>query len=140
MGLSFTVILSITAPQPSQAQTVDVDARQINKLQHYQIKAGTLDAVLNSFALAANIDLSISSALTQGKISPGLEGQYSIEEGLQKILAGTGLQVTSRLEGQYILGKATVAIVLAPITVISAAGYEQDIKKCASEHQCAFRQ
>ncbi|MGI2131349.1 TonB-dependent receptor domain-containing protein [Shewanella baltica] len=128
MGLSFTVILSITAPQPSLAQTVDVDARQINKLQHYQIKAGTLDAVLNSFALAANIDLSISSALTRGKTSLGLEGQYSIEAGLQKILAGTGLQVTSRLEGQYILGKATAAIVLAPITVISAAGYEQDIK------------
>ena len=67
MGLSFTVILSITAPQPSLAQTVDVDAEQINKLQHYQIKAGTLDAVLNSFALAANIDLSISSALTRVK-------------------------------------------------------------------------
>ncbi|QUG74346.1 TonB-dependent siderophore receptor [Erwinia sp. E602] len=60
---------------------------------HYQIAAGDLDAALNQFAATAGLTLSVDAALTRGKTSPGLNGSYAPEQGLQALLAGSGLQL-----------------------------------------------
>ncbi|HBT14221.1 MAG TPA: TonB-dependent siderophore receptor, partial [Erwinia persicina] len=60
--------------------------------QAYQIAATDLDSALNQFAARAGITLSLDASLTQGKQSPGLNGRYTPEEGLQTLLNGSGLQ------------------------------------------------
>ncbi|KIY41895.1 ligand-gated channel [Pseudomonas sp. 10-1B] len=58
----------------------------------YAIPAGGLDQVLNRFASEAGILLSADAQLTAGKRSAGLNGSYSVEDGLARLLAGTGLR------------------------------------------------
>ena len=57
----------------------------------YAIAPGPLDEVLNQFARQAGITLSSTPALTQGLQSRGLHGQYSAEQALGVLLAGSGL-------------------------------------------------
>lgn len=58
----------------------------------YRIPAGELDGALNAFAAQAGIALSVDGALTAGKRSPGLSGNYGVDDGLNALLAGSGLQ------------------------------------------------
>lgn len=74
----------------------------------YVIPASNLDQALNSFASEAGILLSADAQLTAGKHSAGLNGSYSIEEGLALLLAGTGLRVINS-NGNY-----TVAVAINP--------------------------
>lgn len=91
--LSIAAALGTAAPLPVLAQATDTGSAsaQAAEERQYNIEGGPLDAVLNRFALAAGIELSVSSELTQGKTSPGLNGQYTTEEGLRQLLAGSGL-------------------------------------------------
>lgn len=67
------------------------------KAQHgYSIASGSLAQVLGRFASEGGITLQYTSELTRGLTSPGLQGQYGIEEGFQRLLAGTGLQAIPR--------------------------------------------
>ncbi|MDU7807749.1 MAG: STN domain-containing protein, partial [Serratia marcescens] len=58
----------------------------------YHIPAGELDGALNAFAARAGIALSVDGTLTAGKRSPGLSGNYGVDDGLNALLAGSGLQ------------------------------------------------
>ena len=58
----------------------------------YAIPAGGLDQALNRFASEAGILLSADAQLTTGKRSLGLNGTYSVKDGLAQLLAGTGLR------------------------------------------------
>ncbi|AFI83044.1 TonB-dependent siderophore receptor [Methylophaga nitratireducenticrescens] len=73
----------VTIPASMAAETAQSSAEIIT----YRITAGSLDHVLNQFAVTAGIELSIDAQLTQGKTSPGLTGQFSAEQGLQKLLS-----------------------------------------------------
>ncbi|OUS12563.1 hypothetical protein A9Q89_05495 [Gammaproteobacteria bacterium 53_120_T64] len=81
LPLGYTSIAQAeTAPQASTA------------LMQFNIPAGPLAEVLNRFAADADIFISGQGELTQGKQSPGLHGQYSLDQGLQQILDGTGIR------------------------------------------------
>lgn len=60
--------------------------------RHYAIAAGNLDQALNRFASEAGILLSTDAQLTAGERSPGLNGSYSVADGLAQLLAGSGLR------------------------------------------------
>lgn len=60
-------------------------------LRAYNIPAGSLDQALNRFASASGILLSVDATLTEGKRSAGLQGQYAVRAGLERLLAGSGL-------------------------------------------------
>jgi len=60
----------------------------------YHISSGTLSHALSQFAGNAGIMLSADARLTDGKTSQGLEGEFTVERGLQKLLVGTGLTYT----------------------------------------------
>ena len=53
--------------------------------QAFNIPAGPLDHVLNRFALAANIDLSVNSQITANKRSRGLDSTVDVQTGLQRL-------------------------------------------------------
>ncbi|WP_437615158.1 TonB-dependent Fe(3+) dicitrate receptor FecA [Erwinia sp. V71] len=73
----------------------------------YQIAAGDLDQALNQFAAQAGISLSVDATLTRGKHSPGLQGQYSAEAGLNTLLSGSGLRAKALGDNTFTLTPAS---------------------------------
>lgn len=69
----------------------------------YSIPAGTLSRVLSQFAAEAGVLLSVDAALTEGKQSAGLQGSYGVAQGLERILAGSGLEAVPQNSGGYTL-------------------------------------
>ncbi|WP_201282498.1 TonB-dependent siderophore receptor [Novosphingobium sp. TCA1] len=57
----------------------------------YDIPAGALADVLNTYARQAGVELAYRAELTAGISSPGLKGSFSPAEALSRILAGSGL-------------------------------------------------
>lgn len=112
-ALALAVFLALGTPA---ATALAQDARTASSA-HYALEAGPLEAVLTRFAARAGLALSFDPALVAGLHSPGLHGEFSGEQGLQRLLVGTGLEAV-RSEGGYRL-RATprAATQLAPVTV-----------------------
>jgi outer membrane receptor for ferric coprogen and ferric-rhodotorulic acid len=99
--------------EPAVAQQSATETRQ------YNLASGSLDAVLNRFALQASLELSVSAELTQGKTSNGLNGRYSVTDGLQTILAGSGLVMRFTGDNSVTIESASRdgVLTLPPVTV-----------------------
>ncbi|HDX8869228.1 TonB-dependent Fe(3+) dicitrate receptor FecA [Klebsiella michiganensis] len=76
----------------------------------YDIAAGELDHALNQYAARSGIMLSADASLTRGKHSPGLHGSFETEEGLRRLLNGSGLRLKP-------LGKNVWTLELDPASV-----------------------
>src|SRR5471032_920077 len=74
--------------------------------RQYQIPAGPLNAALSSFAIEAGVSVATASAQVNGLHSKGLQGRYTVYEGFQKLLDGTGLEVVEEGSSNYSLRKA----------------------------------
>lgn len=74
-----------------------------NQSHAYQISPGPLGTALSLFATEANVTLSFNAEQTQGMTTPGLAGTYSIEEGLTRLLTGSGLQAQRQVNGAFVL-------------------------------------
>ena len=97
---------------------------------HYSIAAGPLDSALSQFAARANIILSFSPQQTARLRSPGLVGDYSVEQGFAQLLRESGLQAVVQAPGSYVLQAApTGELTLAPTTISTyqQAGFTQEI-------------
>ncbi|SDA60000.1 iron complex outermembrane recepter protein [Pseudomonas sp. NFACC15-1] len=97
--------------------------------QHYAIAAGSLDNVLSQFAATANVILSFSPRQTGQMRSPGLTGDYSVEQGFAQLLQGSGLQAVAQAPGSYTLFAlpANASIELAPTSISAAAANPMDL-------------
>ncbi|QHG65684.1 TonB-dependent siderophore receptor [Pseudomonas putida] len=67
----------------------------------YSIASGSLAQVLARFASESGITLQYTSELTRGLSSPGLQGNYGIEDGFQRLLASSGLRAVRRGDNVY---------------------------------------
>ncbi len=93
-------------------------------VNHYEIPAGPLSAGLNRLADQANVLLSASGTLTEGKNTPGLDGSYALGQAFSLLLTGTGLQAVRQNDGTYSLRKipeSGAAAVMPAITVSGTA-------------------
>lgn len=90
---ALVALLAMAPVCPGMAQA---SGDSLSQARDYQIAAGNLDQVLNRFAGAAGILLSVDASLTAGKHSAGLQGRYEVTQGLQTLLAGSGLQAVQR--------------------------------------------
>jgi len=92
----------------------------------YQVPAGSLSAALTRFAGLAGVNLSVDPALVSGRNSPGLSGDYAVEEGFARLLQGSGLQLQPVGEQAYILTPAPEggSLQLAPTSILGATGGE----------------
>ena len=70
-------------------------------VQTYRIPGGPLTVTLNRFGREAGILLSFSTELTGDLQSEGLDGSYSVPEGLRALLASTGLEAVAQPGGGY---------------------------------------
>lgn len=89
-----------------------------NQTREYDIPAGPLGEVLSRFAAEAGILLSGDGALTANQSSHGLQGRYTVREGLNRLLSGTGLAARFNAENTVTISRAADGEqILAPITV-----------------------
>ena len=78
----------LAPPGIADAQAVHDEA--LGK-RNYDIAGAELGIVLIRFAEQAGVQLSVDVALTRGKHSPGIKGEYTLEQALRKILDDNGL-------------------------------------------------
>ncbi|MBV7482736.1 TonB-dependent siderophore receptor [Bordetella sp. BOR01] len=90
--------------------------------QQFNIPAGPLGTVLATFAGTAGINLSFDPALTEGQQSRGLQGRWTVDQGLGRLLAGTGLMPVRASGDVYTLRRTPggAAAVLPAVTVEGA--------------------
>ncbi|MCV4271300.1 TonB-dependent receptor [Pseudomonas capsici] len=75
--------------------------------RHYSVQEASLSQALAGFSSQAKITVQFVPALTQGLNSPGLEGDYSAEQGLARLLAGSGLEAVQLGDRVYGLVKVS---------------------------------
>ena len=81
------------------AETLPTDA----KVRHYRIDPGSLGSALNQLASAAEIILTYAPELSEGRVTSGLDGEYSPAQALELLLLGTDLQAERLGEHSYAL-------------------------------------
>ncbi|MBN9321174.1 MAG: TonB-dependent receptor plug domain-containing protein, partial [Delftia acidovorans] len=112
---------SLGASLPLSA--VAADAATVTSSRAYAIAAGPLGEVLNSFAREAGITLSATPEQTRGLNSSGLNGTYSVDQGLGRLLADTPLEAVDQGNGNFVLRPAAPTDVLAmPSSDVFALG------------------
>lgn len=70
------------------------------------IPAQDLGSALREFAQATDQQIIFSEAIVRGERSTALDGRYSADEALRRILDGTGLHATRSASGMYMLERA----------------------------------
>lgn len=119
-AMTFRLALGLAAPLslPLAAQ-----AEQATSQQQFNIPAGPLSTVLTRYAEASGILIAGNMQLASGKRSSGLQGSFTPQQGLNRILSGTGLIASRQADGSYSLAdvSAGAATTLEPISVNAAS-------------------
>ncbi|MCU1728138.1 TonB-dependent siderophore receptor [Pseudomonas sp. 7P_10.2_Bac1] len=92
LGVTGASLTALSSQTIAQTQVID-----------YHISAGSLTTTLSQFAATSQVTLSFASEQTQGLDSPGLQGQYSVDEGLNRLLVNSGLRAQRQSNGSYVL-------------------------------------
>lgn len=101
-----TVALQAAPASAAEQQQTPEHAHDYAVAKRYQIAADTLENSLVAFATAAGVSITVPPALAAGVASRGLQGSYTIQQGFDALLAGSGLQAVSTAQGVYTLQKA----------------------------------
>ncbi|MCR6651382.1 MAG: TonB-dependent receptor [Cellvibrionaceae bacterium] len=95
--------IPLTAQAQDAASTASTpSAITTTSPKRYDIPTGSLTTALTQFISMSGVYLSGAAELAQGKTTQGLRGHYSTEDGLEKLLEGTGLQAV-KSDGGYLL-------------------------------------
>ncbi|MFJ4375399.1 TonB-dependent siderophore receptor [Pseudomonas japonica] len=84
-------LLGLTLGSAAQPLLAVADSTQ-QQTRSYRIPAGSLDSVLGAFGQQAGVMIGVDAALTAGLHSDGLSGDYSVADGLARILQATRLR------------------------------------------------
>lgn len=90
----------------------------------YNIAQGPLGTALASFASHSGLLVSYDPELTRGRTAAALKGRYTVSEGVQRLLANSGLQLAPSSTGTYVLmapGNAPNAPAELSPTMVEAA-------------------
>ncbi|WP_022961042.1 TonB-dependent siderophore receptor [Halopseudomonas pelagia] len=101
------LVLPLLTLLPATLHAADHAAAE-QLLRSYVVPAGALSTGLSQFAAEAGVLLSVDGRLVRGLQSPGLEGRYSVEQGFDLLLNGSGLQAVADSAGNYALQPAAV--------------------------------
>jgi len=72
----------------------------------YHINADTLEQSLSEFASLSGVSITLPPGLVNGKTSAGIHGHYTVQQGFDALLSGTGLQAMEVSRGVFSLQKA----------------------------------
>jgi len=136
MGCHTLTAITILLP-PDSVQAAEAAAQistTTSTRKTYNITAGPLETVLNHFGREAGILLTFSPDTTAGLQSTGLQGSYTLQEGLDRLLAGSNLYTVQDAKGKYSLHKQSKtsvaegnATMLPEITVAADSGQMGDL-------------
>lgn len=101
-------VLASVAVMPAQGQAQTQVASQA--VRQYDIAAGPLETALNQLGREAGLLIAFGSATTEGLRSSGVQGSYTVDEALARVLAGTGLQAVRTAGGGYALRVAATPV------------------------------
>lgn len=99
--------------------------------KRYNIPAGSLESALTAFAKTSGVLLVYPPALVEGLSSPGLQGEFGINDGVTRILQGSSLEIVNNGNGKYTLKKQTTpdSGQLPAVTVLAASeSYTQSLQ------------
>ncbi|SDH79204.1 iron complex outermembrane recepter protein [Paraburkholderia steynii] len=96
-----TIFATIASPAAFAADATEM--AQASPRKSFDIAAGPLESALNQYGQQARIMLSYPSALTANRHSAGLHGEYDTQQGLVRLLRGTGLSSVQQTNGSYTL-------------------------------------
>lgn len=91
LHLAIQGILLASALTVSAAPHAESNNAYASVKRSYHIGGGSLSQALRQFATNSGLLFSAEAKLTDGKTTTGLEGEYTVEEGFKKLLAGSGL-------------------------------------------------
>ncbi|MDH0303269.1 MULTISPECIES: TonB-dependent siderophore receptor [unclassified Pseudomonas] len=85
----------------------------------YHIGAGPLGNAITQFGVQAGVTISFDTEQTRHLVTPGLDGSYGVEEGLLRLLGGSGLRAQRQGNGGYVLVPADngSAMELGPLKI-----------------------
>jgi catecholate siderophore receptor len=101
-------------------------------VRRYDIAAGLLENVIPAFEAAAGLEIQAPNAAILSVPSPGVAGSYTVEQGLHKLLNGTGIDYRFSSPGKVVLqiSKVVTSVeVTASVDALaeSSAKYSQPI-------------
>src|SRR3546814_18888947 len=79
---------------------------QTQMAKTYNIAPGPLGSALLSFADQAGVNLSMDMSVTKGLMTQGLKGTYAVQEGFDRLVAGSGLRTRQFGESAFTLVRA----------------------------------
>ncbi|WP_230385598.1 TonB-dependent siderophore receptor [Pseudomonas putida] len=85
----------------------------------YHVAAGPLGDAITQFGVQAGVTVSFNTEQTRQLRTTGLDGQYSVEEGLLRLLANSMLQAQRQDNGGYVLAPVNndAVMELGPLTI-----------------------
>lgn len=103
--IALAVALCILPILDAAAQMAAAPAQNVARA--VRVSAGPLDSALYTFASQFGITLSFDPELVQGRSTPGLQGDFNIENGLASLLLNTGLRAVPGASGAWRLQRVT---------------------------------
>lgn len=102
------------------AALAQADSVATATVQSYSISAGPIELALEDFARQAGLKLSFDAADVRGITTKGLTGDFTAQDGLSRLLSGSGLEAVAEAGG-YVIKKPVLAdgkpAVLPPVEV-----------------------
>ncbi len=92
ISLSMLVLGGTLPPATGQVWASEAASGQLQQEHAFDIPAQPLADALIEFAQQAGIQISVDSDLIKSTASPGVKGQVSAQQALQRLLAGSGLR------------------------------------------------
>ncbi|MBK8815572.1 MAG: TonB-dependent receptor [Methylococcaceae bacterium] len=99
--LVITAVLQVYLCNPAQA----------TEGQQYLIAPQDLSTAISQLSEQADLEINYPAALVQGLKSPGLNGDYTGQDALNRLLKGTGLRAKVAPNHAYTLEKAAVPLI-----------------------------
>jgi hypothetical protein len=114
------VLWSASMTPGAQAQNVSLNPVTSAAVIHFDVPAQALASALQAYGQTARLSVLIDSSLLDTRTSAPLDGDYPPREALQKLLDGTGLQVTfTSANAAIIVASPLLSSMQAPATVPS---------------------
>ncbi|MFJ4375215.1 TonB-dependent siderophore receptor [Pseudomonas japonica] len=101
LGLAISTACGLAFVSSTQALAAESAQRATRA---FAIPAGPVGTALTRFSDQSGLRLVVNSELLAGRSSPGLNGHFSVAEGVQRLLAGSGLRAA--LSGDTLLIEA----------------------------------
>ncbi len=109
-GLNFLLILVLVLCVlgvffSEESIAADLNLNTAIPPKNYSIAPSSLSKALATYSAQAGVQMVIDSSLTEGKISGGLTGTYTLDAGFAAILKGSGLEAATDSNNDYFLRK-----------------------------------